>query len=160
MAFVRKDKKTRLNTNGEKPVEPKKELHPNQAKWLVQKGQVLNPLGRPKGSRNKFAEEFLKDFLADWQTNGATAIKHCRVVDPAGYVRIAASIVPKELNINENQNQVEAILEQFNTVEELQNFLAGIAAIGANQREEQRTSQRGAQKAAPPTTGSQPNRVH
>ena len=63
-------------------------------------GQSGNPKGRPKGARSKFAEEFLKDLLADWQEHGAEAIRETRLTKPEMYLRVAASVVPKDHNIN------------------------------------------------------------
>src|SRR5260370_22623924 len=55
--------------------------------------------GRPKGARNKLARKFLEDCYADWQEHGATAIKVMRREDPAGYCKMMATLVPKELEI-------------------------------------------------------------
>lgn len=59
-----------------------------------------NAAGRPKGSRNKLGEEFLKDLLADWKEHGAATIEKVRVERPHEYLRVTASILPKELNVN------------------------------------------------------------
>lgn len=61
------------------------------------KGQVLNPAGRPKGSRNKLSEDFTQTLYEDFQANGAAAIKATREKDPATYVRVIASLLPKEV---------------------------------------------------------------
>lgn len=95
----------------------------------IAKGQVLNPLGRPKGSRVKFAETFLKDFIADWEENGADAIADVREDDPSTYLRVAASLLPKELNLNKDESQLEKLLEQFSN-EELDQFISAIAGLG------------------------------
>jgi len=55
--------------------------------------------GRPTGVRNRFSHAFLSDFLADWEANGAAAIKTVRVRDPGCYLRTAAAILPKELMV-------------------------------------------------------------
>jgi len=55
--------------------------------------------GRPAGVRNRFSRAFLTDFLADWEANGAAAIKTVRVRDPSCYLRTAAMILPKELMV-------------------------------------------------------------
>jgi hypothetical protein len=55
--------------------------------------------GRPAGVRNRFSGAFLTDFLADWESGGAAAIKVVRLRDPSTYLRVAASILPKELMV-------------------------------------------------------------
>lgn len=55
--------------------------------------------GRPKGSRNKLGEAFLEDMLADWQDNGKAAIVAVREEKPDQYLKVVASVLPKELNI-------------------------------------------------------------
>jgi hypothetical protein len=55
--------------------------------------------GRPKGARNRLARTFLEDCYADWQEHGAAAIKVMRMEDPAGYCKMMASLVPRELEL-------------------------------------------------------------
>ena len=52
-----------------------------------------------KGIRTKFTARLLSDFLKDFEENGAAAIKIVRVEHPEIYVRIAASIIPRDLAI-------------------------------------------------------------
>ncbi len=46
------------------------------------------------------AEAFLEDFYAHWQKNGTTAIEELFENDKATYVKIAASIMPKEVKVD------------------------------------------------------------
>lgn len=85
--------------------------------------------GRPKGSRNKLGEQFLKDFLAVWETDGRDALIDVRIKDPATFVRAAVAILPKELNIKHDVSEVEQLLEQFD-IEELDQLITGITALG------------------------------
>lgn len=62
--------------------------------WAFKAG---NP-GRPKGSRNKLAEEFVHDLLTDWETNGKQAISDMRDKSPTDYCKVVAAVIPKEVN--------------------------------------------------------------
>ena len=64
------------------------------SRW--KKGQSGNPKGRPKGSRDKINKAFVDDFTDDWRKHGKEAIERVREERPAEYLRIAASLVPKE----------------------------------------------------------------
>lgn len=64
-------------------------------------GQSGNPKGRPKGSRNKINEAFLNDFYEAWQAFGRPALMAAAWEDPASFVKIAASLLPKEMHIKD-----------------------------------------------------------
>lgn len=59
--------------------------------------------GRPKGSRNKLGEAFLSALHDDFNEHGVEAIKVVRQEKPEHYLKVIASILPKDLNINVNQ---------------------------------------------------------
>jgi hypothetical protein len=71
----------------------------NLAAYQFMPGQSGNPAGRPKGSRNKLGEQFLTDLYADWVENGVAAIKKVRETRPEIYLKVVASILPKQLEI-------------------------------------------------------------
>ena len=64
-----------------------------------QPGQSGNPAGRPRGSRNRLGEAFVDDLFADWRENGSQVIVAVRKADPSTYLRVVASILPKELSV-------------------------------------------------------------
>lgn len=61
-------------------------------------GKSGNPVGRPKGSRNKLGEQFLSDLRAEWEVSGAEALKRVAANDPTAFVRTVASILPREID--------------------------------------------------------------
>lgn len=63
-------------------------------------GQVANPAGRPKGARSKLGEAFIEALHEDFQENGVAAIEAVRTDKPDQYLKVIASILPKELNVN------------------------------------------------------------
>lgn len=59
--------------------------------------------GRPKGARNKLGEQFISDLYADWQEHGVETLAKVRAEKPDQYLKVVASILPKDLNVNINQ---------------------------------------------------------
>jgi hypothetical protein len=76
---------------------------PHLAKYEFKPGQSGNPAGRPKGSRTKLGEEFVAAMQADFKEHGADVIEKVRIERPDAYLKVLASILPKELNVNYNQ---------------------------------------------------------
>lgn len=62
-----------------------------------------NPKGRPKGSRNKLGEAFIAAMHEDFEANGVKAIETVRDEKPDQYLKVIASILPRELNVNVNE---------------------------------------------------------
>ena len=60
-----------------------------------------NP-GRPKGARNKLGEAFLEAMLDDFTEHGAVVIETVRTEKPDQYLKVIASILPKEMNLSVN----------------------------------------------------------
>jgi hypothetical protein len=55
--------------------------------------------GRPKGSRNKLAGEFIDALYAEFQTSGPDAIKRVAEKEPAKFLRLIAELMPKEIDV-------------------------------------------------------------
>jgi Family of unknown function (DUF5681) len=70
---------------------------------LWKPGESGNPAGRPLGSRNKLSESVIQDIAADWAIGGAETIARVRMTDPATYFRVVASILPKDVLVNVQQ---------------------------------------------------------
>lgn len=57
--------------------------------------------GRPRGARAKLGEEFLKALQESFAKNGAETIETVRLEKPDQYLKVVASILPKELELSE-----------------------------------------------------------
>lgn len=68
----------------------------------IKPGEVRNPAGRPKGARSKLGEAFLKELVADFEQHGADAIIEVRENKPDQYLKVIASILPREIDVGEN----------------------------------------------------------
>jgi hypothetical protein len=55
--------------------------------------------GRTHGSRNRLSKEVADAILADWREGGAAAVKITRLEKPDVYLRVVASLLPRELLI-------------------------------------------------------------
>jgi hypothetical protein len=93
-------------------------------------GMSGNPSGRPKGSRHKISEVFLADLAADFDQHGEAAIRQAREDDPVAYIRVIASLLPKQTEKLPNP------LENF-TDEDLEAIDAWLAEREAEQQPRQ-----------------------
>lgn len=112
-----------------------------------QPGVSGNPNGRPKGSRNKLGEDFIKDLANHWKTHGVAALDACAKKSPSNYLRVVASLLPKEILVRDG-NPLNEIISGLSP-SELDQLLAAvrtIAGIGTTE--------------GPPTIEGQSKRVH
>jgi hypothetical protein len=86
---------------------------PKQAETQFKPGQSGNPAGRPKGARSKLGEAFLKELLTDWEEHGAKAIQDMRDDKPGDYVKVVASILPKEITGEDGQPIIARIVREI-----------------------------------------------
>jgi hypothetical protein len=87
------------------------------------------PSGRGKGHPNKFSKAFLHDVSKKWAQHGSDVLEQVRHSDPSTFLRVCASLIPKELLVvthsttpvaNLSQQELEAILvEDISVVERL-----------------------------------------
>ncbi len=55
--------------------------------------------GRPKGARNKLGEMFLEALHDDFEKHGVAVIEAVRTEKPDQYMKVVASLLPKEFKI-------------------------------------------------------------
>jgi hypothetical protein len=91
--------------------------------------QPGNP-GRPKGSRNKLAENFLADVLVEWEAHGAVAVSDMREKNPGDFVKMVASLLPKDVNLNLSDNLSE--LSDDEVLGQLRDLAASLAPFLGN----------------------------
>lgn len=66
----------------------------------IKKGEVRNPKGRPPGSRNKLSEKYVQAMCADFELYGEDSIVRVREDHPETYLKLVASLIPKDFNMN------------------------------------------------------------
>lgn len=88
-------------------------------------GQSGNPAGRPKGARNRLAEAFVEALHEDFNEHGAGAIIACREDKPDVYVKVIASLLPKDVNLNITDDTSEMTDDEL--AERIQRLTAAVA---------------------------------
>jgi hypothetical protein len=64
-----------------------------------------------KGSRNFITKAFVEALRNDFELHGAAAIENCRIFEPAAYLRLIASLLPKEITKRPEEQMSDAELE-------------------------------------------------
>jgi uncharacterized protein DUF5681 len=64
------------------------------------RGTSGNPAGRPRGSRNRLADAYVTDLMECWEKNGKTALELCATTEPATFVKVVASLMPKDISLS------------------------------------------------------------
>lgn len=83
-------------------------------------------------SRSKLAEAFLPALLDDFAKHGAEAIERVRQANPAGYLRICASLLPKHLAIDDDDEAKHLTEEELEArIKELDEQIAVARAYEA-----------------------------
>jgi hypothetical protein len=72
---------------------------PKNLKPAWEAGASPNPGGKPVGARNRLQGRFIAALADDFDRHGAAAVAAMREKDPSGYIRVIASLMPKEVEI-------------------------------------------------------------
>lgn len=115
------------NNNDEKP-------------WLFKAGNVANPHGRPKGSKNKLSESCIAELYEHWQVHGKEAIQTVFEKRPHEYLKAVISLVPKEFHITEQLLEEVSDDELVGLVSTLRSAKAKL--VGAESSTRTRTAKR------------------
>lgn len=73
--------------------------------------------GRPKGSRNKLSEEFLRVLADDFLEHGVDVIKGLREQQPGQYANVIARLMPKLMELSGPDGAALDLNWQVNVVE-------------------------------------------
>jgi len=107
------DKKNSVTTDETAETKPK-------PAHLWKKGQSGNPKGRKKGSRNKITKAYLTALRKDFEKHGIATLEKVREKDPKTYMKLVADLVPKEIDLdpNDNGDVTVMIVKSFDAVPE------------------------------------------
>lgn len=72
-------------------------------------GETRNPGGKPKGLRDTISKTFLKALKEDFDEHGVQAIAEMREKDTSSYIKVVASLIPKEMNLNIRESVFEQL---------------------------------------------------
>ena len=93
-------------------------------------GQSGNPKGRAKGVRNKLSESVFADILKDWDAHGPEAIERVRQASPDVYLRVVASMLPKQMDVQVSQLEELTDEQLREQLERVARDLGSLAAFG------------------------------
>lgn len=88
---------------------------------LWKPGMSGNPLGRPKGSRNRLGEDFIRALSDDFNAYGMEAIRDVRINSPKDYLKVIASVLPKNVELDLEigaSPELQSFIQDFRIVRE------------------------------------------
>jgi hypothetical protein len=86
--------------------------------------------GRPKGARNKLGEAFIQALHDDFAEHGVAAIATVRAEKPDQYLKVIASLMPKEMTLNFTDDYSETTDDEL--IERIRELDAAIAPFLAS----------------------------
>lgn len=119
-----------MSDQDDDPKDGAKQRHLPPVETRFQPGQSGNPGGKPVGTRNRISAAFLHALAEDFDAHGREAIRRTRDEEPGTYVKVCASLLPKQI---EQTNPLDDLndAQLHAAIALLQSQLAQDAAIGA-----------------------------
>jgi hypothetical protein len=65
--------------------------------------------GRPRGSRQLLASQFIADLYREWEISGAEALKKVVATDPSTFCKLVGSVLPKDIELHGTIDVVDHI---------------------------------------------------
>lgn len=112
------------------------------------KGVSGNPAGKPKGARHALTENFVKALHDDFAEHGTAAIVSVRTEKPDQYLKVIASLVPKDVNLNVNNLDEMSDAELAERIQSLASTLAPFIAGGTGNANQGVEGEAGAEQSA------------
>lgn len=106
-----------------------------------------NP-GKPKGARHALTENFIKAMHESFVQHGPETIETVRVEKPDQYLKVIASLVPKDVNLNVNNLDELSDAELAERVQSLAAQLAPFLTGGTGNADEGAGGEEGARIAS------------
>src|SRR6185437_12618032 len=75
------------------------------------KGESGNPAGKARGTRDAITQAFLKDLDKAWRKIGPQAIEAAAEQQPALFLKVVASLLPRDVQISAADSFLEALKE-------------------------------------------------
>lgn len=126
---------------------PKPEQDPSTGRFVS--GNIGG--GRKKGARNKLGEAFIQALHDSFEAHGPETIETVRTEKPDQYLKVIASLLPKEMNLNLNDAESMTDDELIERIRELDAAIHPFLAGREGEAGEDRSGEAGASK---------PSRVH
>lgn len=101
--------------------------------------------GRPKGARNKLGEAFIQALHDSFEAHGPETIETVRTEKPDQYLKVIASLMPKEHNLNINDMDGLTDDELAERIRSLASALAPFLTGGTGNADEGTEGKDGAQ---------------
>jgi hypothetical protein len=84
---------------------------PKNYSTRFQPGVSGNPAGRGH-TPSKFSKRFLVSLSASWEKHGDDVLEYVRRNDPTQYLRICASLIPRQINVTTETRPMAQLSEQ------------------------------------------------
>src|SRR5215216_7137804 len=94
-------------------------------------GQSGNAAGKPAGARNRLQADFLQALAEDFKEHGPGVVRIARVEKPLEYLKVVASLMPKELHVQDSVLQDMSDAELLETRDIIRRLKAERTAIVA-----------------------------
>ena len=70
-------------------------------------GETIHAGGKPVGARNRLQGDFMLALANDFEKEGKRAIVEAREKDPMGYIKVCATLMPKELEVKRTMGEID-----------------------------------------------------